>query len=105
LLRLLVRVGEVRQRDLGELASLDETTLTRNLKPLEESGWVATRAGDDRREKWIAISEAGVAKVEQARPAWSRAQERLRDALPEGTWDLLFNVLPEVAKAASGGSR
>src|SRR5216684_122807 len=34
LLRLLGRVGEVRQRDLAELTLHDETTLTRNLRPL-----------------------------------------------------------------------
>jgi DNA-binding MarR family transcriptional regulator len=102
LLRLLGRVGEVRQGDLGELASLEETTLTRNLRPLEKSGWVTTRAGADRREKLVAITESGKAKVEQARPAWSRAQERMRMALPEGTWDTLFAALPDVMKAASG---
>ncbi len=83
LLRLLDRVGEVRQGDLGEMASLDETTLTRNLRPLQKCGWVTIRAGADRREKLVAITEAGKAKVEQARPAWSRAQERMRNALPE----------------------
>ena len=59
LLRLLDRVGEVRQGDLGEMASLDETTLTRNLRPLQKSGWVTIRAGADRREKLVAITEAG----------------------------------------------
>jgi hypothetical protein len=34
LLRRLSSAGEVRQRDLGGLTSLDETTLTRNLRPL-----------------------------------------------------------------------
>ncbi len=101
LLRLLGRVGEVRQGDLGEMASLDETTLTRNLRPLQKSGWVTIRAGADRREKLVAITEAGKEKVEQARPAWSRAQERMRRALPDGTWDSLFAALPDVTKAAS----
>jgi DNA-binding MarR family transcriptional regulator len=101
LLRLLGRVGEVRQGDLGEMASLDETTLTRNLRPLEKSGWVTIRAGSDRREKLIAITEAGQAKVEKARPAWSRAQERMRGALPSGRWESLFAALPDVTKAAS----
>src|SRR5262245_26881786 len=36
----LRRTGEVRQRDLGGLTSLDETTLTRNLRPLIDAGWV-----------------------------------------------------------------
>jgi len=102
LLRLLERSGEVRQRDLGELASLDETTLTRSLRPLEKNGWVAVRAGDDRREKLVAITGVGRAKVEQAGPAWSRAQERIRGALPDGTWDLLFAALPGLTRAAAG---
>jgi DNA-binding MarR family transcriptional regulator len=48
LLGLLGRVGEVRQGDWGEMASLDETTVTRNLRPLEKSGWVTTMIRVDR---------------------------------------------------------
>jgi DNA-binding MarR family transcriptional regulator len=101
LLRLLGRSGEVRQGDLGEMASLDETTLTRSLRPLVKSGWVTIRAGVDRREKLVAISEAGKEKIEQARPAWSKAQERMRRSLPNGTWDSLFAALRDVMKAVS----
>src|SRR5258706_11061147 len=48
LLRVLARAGEVRQGDLGGLAHLDETTLTRNLRPLMSAGWVMIRSGEDR---------------------------------------------------------
>ena len=101
LLRLLDRVGEVRQGDLGEMAALDETTLTRNLRPLQKRGWVTIRAGSDRREKLVAITKPGKDKVEQARPAWSRAQERMRRTMPDGTWDSLFAALPKVTEAAT----
>jgi DNA-binding MarR family transcriptional regulator len=101
LLRLLGRSGEVRQGNLGEMASLDETTLTRSLRPLEKSGWVTIRAGADRRERLVAITREGKEKVEQARPAWSRAQKRMRNTLPDGTWDSLLAALPDVTKAAS----
>jgi DNA-binding MarR family transcriptional regulator len=103
LLSLLSRSGEVRQGELGEMACIDETTLTRSLRPLEKSGWVALRAGADRREKLVTITEQGKAKLEQARPAWSKAQERMRRALPGGTWESLFSTLPGVAQAASEG--
>src|SRR5438874_106548 len=53
LLRVLARAGQVRQGDLSGLASLDETTLTRNLRPLQKRGWVAVCAGEDRREKLV----------------------------------------------------
>src|SRR5271168_4221492 len=65
LLRHLSRAGEVRQRDLGGLTSLDETTLTRNLRPLIDAGWVAIRPGEDRREKFIRLTDAGAAKLQE----------------------------------------
>jgi DNA-binding MarR family transcriptional regulator len=51
ILHLLHRRGDVRQRELSELTMNDETTLTRNLRPLVDAGWVAVRTGKDRREK------------------------------------------------------
>ena len=96
----LRRAGEVRQRDLGGLTSLDETTLTRNLRPLIHSGWVAIGTGDDRREKPVRLTEAGAAKLRQARPAWERAQERMRSRMPDGAWSGLLAALPDLARLA-----
>jgi DNA-binding MarR family transcriptional regulator len=100
LLQRLRRAGEVRQRDLGGLTSLDETTLTRNLRPLIDAGWVAIRPGEDRREKLIRLTDAGAAKLQEARPAWERAQKRLRSRLPKGTWSSLMDLLPELTRLA-----
>ena len=100
LLQRLRRAGEVRQRDLGALTSLDETTLTRNLRPLIDAGWVAIRPGEDRREKLIRLTDAGAAKLQEARPAWERAQERMRSRLPKGTWTTLLEFLPELTRLA-----
>jgi DNA-binding MarR family transcriptional regulator len=100
LLRCLSIAGEVRQRDLGELTSLDETTLTRNLRPLTDAGWVAIRPGEDRREKLVRLTDAGAAKLREARPAWERAQERLRSRLPKETWSNLLELLPELTQLA-----
>jgi DNA-binding MarR family transcriptional regulator len=102
LLQLLRRSGEVRQRDLAELTLHDETTLTRNLRPLVDAGWVAVRTGEDRREKWLKITDGGVAKLEQARPAWERAQTRMQALLPKGTWQGLLAILPEIARLTAG---
>src|SRR6266478_5606363 len=98
LLQWLRRSGEVRQRDLAELTLHEATTLTRNLRPLVDAGWVAVRTGEDRREKWLTITAGGVAKLEAARPAWERAQTRMQALLPEGTWQGLLAILPEVAR-------
>jgi DNA-binding MarR family transcriptional regulator len=102
-LRLLQDAGEVRQRDLGEVTVHEETTLTRNLRPLVDAGWVAVRAREDRREKWLRITRKGLAKLEEARPSWARAQERMRSLLPAGVWQDLMTVLPDVTSVAARG--
>jgi DNA-binding MarR family transcriptional regulator len=100
LLRCLRRAGEVRQRDLGGLTSLEETTLTRNLRPLIEAGWIAIRAGKDRREKLVRLTDAGAHKIRAARPAWERAQKQLKSRMPNGTWSNLLDLLPELTRLA-----
>jgi DNA-binding MarR family transcriptional regulator len=101
LLQLLRRSGEVRQRDLAQRTLHDETSLTRGLRPLVEASWVAVRTGEDRREKWFKITAAGMAKLEEARPAWERAQARIQALLPEQTWRGLLEILPEVARLSA----
>lgn len=76
LLKLIPRIGEVSQGDLGKMASLDETPPTHGLRPLGKSGGMTIRTGADRQERLVAITDAGKPKVEQAGPAWLRVQER-----------------------------
>jgi DNA-binding MarR family transcriptional regulator len=102
LLMWLRRSGEVRQRDLAERTLHDETTLTRNLRPLVHAGWVAVRTGADRREKWLAITARGVAKLKAARPAWERAQGRMQSLLPEKSWQGLLASLAGIARLSTG---
>jgi DNA-binding MarR family transcriptional regulator len=102
LLQRLRRSGELRQRDLAERTLHDETSLTRSLRPLVEAGWVAVRAGDDRREKWFRITAKGEEKLKAARGAWERAQVRINALLPEGTLRGLMELLPEVARLTAG---
>jgi DNA-binding MarR family transcriptional regulator len=102
LLLHLSRSGEVRQRDLGGLTWLDETTLTRNLRPLIDSGWVAVGSGKDRREKLVTITAAGTTKLTEAQPAWKRAQTRMQALLPEEVWQGLMAILPEVTSLTAG---
>jgi DNA-binding MarR family transcriptional regulator len=102
LLQALRRSGELRQRDLAERTLHDETSLTRGLRPLVEAGWIAVRAGKDRREKWFRITADGEAKLEEARHAWERAQARVQTLLPEGARQGLMKTLSEVAQRAAG---
>jgi DNA-binding MarR family transcriptional regulator len=102
LLRVLARVGPVRQGDLGDLIHLEETTVTRNLRPLMAAGWVSVRSGDDRRERIVKLTNAGTAKLREARLPWERAQARMEALLPEKMRQGLMALLPEVARLTEG---
>jgi DNA-binding MarR family transcriptional regulator len=96
------RKGSIRQRDLGQTLDVDETTIARTLQPLFQKGWLTHAEGDDRREKWIATTEAGKKQIEQARPAWERAQTRIKKVLPANVWEALMESLPKVAQLSEG---
>jgi len=56
---------------------MDLTTLARNLQPLVREQLVQIRPSEqDRRERVIALTDTGRAKVEAILPAWRRAQAR-----------------------------
>jgi len=76
--------------ELAQLAALDRTTLTRNLKPLIERGFVRIVSGKDRRERLVTITDDGRRALREALPRWEQAQDSMIDGLgQEATSDLL----------------
>jgi DNA-binding MarR family transcriptional regulator len=73
---------------IGELASrmnTERTTLTRNLKPLIDAGWVGVKPGADPRQRIVSITGAGRTLIDSANIAWRTAQGKLEDALGADT--------------------
>lgn len=65
---------------LGELADalgMQRTTLTRNLKPLLEAGWLQEGRGEDARQRLISLTARGRKRIASAQPHWLRAQRRI----------------------------
>jgi DNA-binding MarR family transcriptional regulator len=63
---------------LAESLDLDRTTLSRNLRPLCDAGWIAvTGSADDARVRLVAITRQGEAHLQAARAHWRRAQEEV----------------------------
>jgi DNA-binding MarR family transcriptional regulator len=81
---LLARVGwlgPVRPVDLAEAMGLDASTLTRNLKPLAQAGWLLQAAGPDARSRLVSLTDEGRAKLAEARVLWRQAQASLNEML------------------------
>jgi DNA-binding MarR family transcriptional regulator len=96
LLQALSLAGEVSQGTLGEILAIDSTTLTRTLAIMLRRGWIVSRFGDDRRERWLSLSVAGKAEFKRARPHWEKVQNALRAQLGDKRWNDLFKLANEV---------
>ncbi len=81
LLSHVVKLGPLRPGELAQSMKISASTLTRNLKPLIDAGWIDMAAGTDARSRSVAITAAGRAKREEARHRWKVAQEGLNHLL------------------------
>ncbi len=91
---------------LAELLVMDRTTLSRNLKPLENQGLVRIECGEDRRVRTVATTPAGCRAVERALPLWAAVQERIVTGVGEDRYARLISDLSEtVAVTRDAGDR
>jgi DNA-binding MarR family transcriptional regulator len=95
LLSSLVALGPVRPADLARSMKLEPSTLTRNLKPLLDAGWVAVGPGADGRSRTVQITPAGQALRDTARARWHQAQQRLNATLGEQRVAALHALIQE----------
>jgi DNA-binding MarR family transcriptional regulator len=71
----------MRPGELARAMTMDASTLTRNLKPLVDAGWITVGAGSDNRCRTVEITEAGRAKRHEAQRHWKAAQESINQLL------------------------
>ena len=83
LLSHVLSLGPISPSDLAARMGMDASTLTRNLRPLIDKGWVLQGPGANHRGRSIAITPAGQAKHTEARIHWRRAQQLLNQRLGE----------------------
>ena len=81
LLSHVVKLAPVRPVDLARAMKMDASTLTRNLRPLVDAGWVTLDAGPDARSRFVNATAAGRAKRQEAQRRWRVAQESLNRRL------------------------
>ncbi len=80
---LLVGVSLAQPVSVTHLANelnLDRTTLTRNLVPLEKSGYLSLHQGHGRTRN-IMITQDGRELLEQAKPEWEKIQSIVIDSI------------------------
>ncbi|MFN4118181.1 MarR family winged helix-turn-helix transcriptional regulator [Acidovorax sp.] len=81
LLSHVLKLGPIRPGDLASAMKMDASTLTRNLRPLVDAGWVTLQAGTDARSRLVHITDTGRDKRAEAQRHWKAAQMALNETL------------------------
>jgi DNA-binding MarR family transcriptional regulator len=101
---LLLTLTSASGKTLTEMAEglvMDRTTLTRNLKPLEKSGFITTVKLTDRRSKGYVLTDKGKEAIEKGVPLWRKAQEHIVGKLGEDRFKRFLEELKVVRSYAN----
>ena len=82
---------------VASLLSMDRTTLTAALKPLEKRGLLkVTRDATDRRARILHLTEAGRQLLARAVPVWQKTHKEIEEVAPGVDWDGLRRDLKAI---------
>jgi len=101
---LLVALFSTKGKTLTEIAEdlvMDRTTLTRNLKPLEKMGLIATVQTLDKRSKAYMLTEKGEQTVDRCIPMWQQAQNSVVNSLGDETYKDIVGKLSRMLTITS----
>lgn len=95
--------GSIPMSELATLLDLERTTLTRNVAPLVERGWVEVIGGADARSRDVRITTDGRAARAAAIPYWRAAQDGLEQLLGKGRTAILHELLDDTLGRVRSG--
>lgn len=100
---MLAAIRQLERLSIGELGAvmgMDQTTTTRNVELLSRKGLVNLQADpEDARRKTLALTPAGLVKLQKAEPHWRRAQAELTANLGLKEAEKLLEMLDLLVKA------
>ncbi|HWI83291.1 MarR family winged helix-turn-helix transcriptional regulator [Ramlibacter sp.] len=95
LLSYVARLGPIRPGELAREMKMDASTLTRNLRPLVDAGWLELGPGADGRSRLVTATAAGREKRKEAQRRWRVAQEAINALLGEPRVAALHALIDE----------
>lgn len=101
ILRTLVRLGPSSVTALARATGHERSAMTRNLRPLADTGYVLIGDGPDQRSRATSITDAGRAAITRAEPGWQRIQARVEADLGAADHARLHSLLGQIEKLAN----
>src|SRR5690349_3107045 len=92
------KMGTARPIEVCDLLHLDVSTLSRNVERMKARGWLEIVPDEDGRSQPFRLTLQGRKLLEKAVPAWSEAQQQVKEALGDGFVDQLNEAMKRVSK-------
>lgn len=96
ILKHIEHLEPVSVSDLAQEIRLDRTTLVRNLKPLEASGFIADVAARGTRNRQLKLTDKGLEMLKIAEPLWIEAQNFMEQYLGRDDMSILTALLSKI---------
>ncbi len=88
--------GALSIKSLADSLGMDRTTLTRNLRPLEDRGYVFLAVERRHRSRMLTLTAAGRTALLEALPLWEAAQRAIRRRLGAQRWPAVQSALADL---------
>ena len=96
------KMGTARPAAVCEHLHLDVSTLSRNVERMKGRGWLEVVPDEDGRSQPFRLTPQGRKLLEKAVPAWSAAQQQVKQVLGDEIVNQLNRAVKRIGTAAAG---
>lgn len=96
----IARTDGISRTKLAAKLGMERTTLTRNLRPLEQENLIDEEPGSDRRERVLQLTPGGRRRLDLSFPLWEQAQRAFFAEFGQKQFEQLRSLLTTASKAA-----
>src|ERR671929_1436920 len=97
------KMGTARPIEVCEHLHLDVSTLSRNVERMKGRGWLEVVPDEDGRSQPFRLTPQGRKLLEKAVPAWSAAQQQVKQVLGNGFVEQLDQAMRRINKRSVAG--
>lgn len=85
ILTVIALRGPIQPAEVGRILSIEKSTISRNVRLMESSGWIETLPGDGGNTHLLRLTRPGRQLYKKAAPQWDAAQKKLTKLLGADT--------------------
>lgn len=90
--------GALSITSLADSLEMERTTLTRNLRPLEDQGYVVLAPEARHRSRVLTLTASGRKVLMEALPLWEEAQRQMKRRLGAARWPQVQEALADLTE-------